>query len=96
MTRPRSSQISLADTPYYHCIARCARRAFLFGDDHYTGKNFEHRRQWLLQRIRLQASAFAVDICAYAIMHNHAQAAYNTHTPYAAQGARAAENQYRN
>ena len=71
MTRPRSSQISLADTPYYHCIARCVRRAFLCGDDYYTGKNFEHRRQWLLQRIRLQASVFAVDICAYAIMHNH-------------------------
>lgn len=71
MTRPRSSQISLADTPYYHCIARCVRRAFLCGDDRFTGKNFEHRRRWLRERIRLQASVFAIDICAYAIMHNH-------------------------
>jgi hypothetical protein len=29
MTRPRSTLVSVADTPYYHVIARCVRRAFL-------------------------------------------------------------------
>jgi len=30
MPLPRYSQISLIATPYYHCISRCVRRAFLW------------------------------------------------------------------
>lgn len=71
MTAARRSLISLDSTPYYHCIARCVRRAFLCGEDRYTGRNFDHRKQWLVDRLGLQASVFAIDICAYAIMDNH-------------------------
>lgn len=71
MPKPRYRQVSIEDTPYYHCISRCVRRAFLCGSDPVTGFNFEHRRQWIIDRIKLLCSVFAVDLCAYAIMHNH-------------------------
>ena len=71
MPEPRYRQVSVDDTPYYHCISRCVRRAFLCGSDPLTGFNFEHRRQWIVDRIKLLCSVFAVDLCAYAIMSNH-------------------------
>ena len=71
MPRNRASQISLQDTPYYHCVSRCVRRGFLCGEDVFTGKNYEHRRQWVEDRLLFLASVFAIDICAFAVMSNH-------------------------
>jgi len=71
MPKPRNSQICLDSTPYYHCVSRCVRRAFLCGQDHHTNDDFDHRRQWLKERIFLLAEAFAIDVCSYAIMSNH-------------------------
>ena len=71
MTLPRKSLISLGDTPFYHCMSRCVRRAFLCGTDHYSGKCYEHRRDWLEGLLLKNADIFAIKLCAYAVMSNH-------------------------
>ena len=71
MTRARRELISIEDTPYYHCISRCVRRAYLCGEDFQSGQNFDHRKIWLVERIKFLASVFSIDVCAYAVMSNH-------------------------
>lgn len=71
MPKPRKQLIALEATPYYHCTSRCVRRAFLCGTDKYTKVSYEHRRAWLEERILELADIFSIDVCAYAIMHNH-------------------------
>ncbi|WP_306799435.1 Type I secretion system protein TolC [Alcanivorax quisquiliarum] len=65
MAKPRSQQISLDTTAYYHCIGRCVRRAFLCGEDALTGCSFEHRRVWMVERLALLTDVFAIDLYAY-------------------------------
>ncbi|TWX65399.1 transposase [Colwellia sp. C1TZA3] len=71
MATPRKRQISLVDTPYYHCVARCVRRAFLCGEDTLSGQSYEHRRGWIEDKLHFLTQVFAIDVCAYAIMSNH-------------------------
>ena len=67
MTYPRSQLVSNEEPGYYHCVSRCVRRAFLCGVDHATGKDFEHRRQWIEDRIFKLAESYAVSVYAYAV-----------------------------
>ena len=71
MTLARKHLIAPEDTSYYHVMSRCVRRAFLCGKDKYSGQSFEHRRQWVVDRIKFLSSVFNLDVCAYAIMSNH-------------------------
>jgi REP element-mobilizing transposase RayT len=88
MTYARKTLISLQDTRHYHVVARCVRRAWLWGYDEYAGKDYSHRKEWVLERLAQLGSIFAIDVCAYAVMSNHYhlvihvdQAAANAWTP---------------
>ena len=61
MSKPRSSQVSLIDTAYYHCVSRCVRRAFLCGTvgsraiDEYSGTSYRYKitANWSIPRAAL-------------------------------------------
>jgi REP element-mobilizing transposase RayT len=65
MTVARSQLVDVSVTRYYHCISRCVRRAFL------CGEGFEHRKQWIEDRLETLARCFAVSVCGFAVMDNH-------------------------
>jgi REP element-mobilizing transposase RayT len=71
MTYARKTLVSLGDTRYYHVVARCVRRAWLWGKDDYAGRDYSHRKEWVLERLAQLTSIFTIDICAYAVMSNH-------------------------
>ena len=65
MTTARCELVDVTVTRWYHCISRCVRRAFL------CGEGFEHRKQWIEDRLELLAGNFAVSVAGFAVMDNH-------------------------
>jgi REP element-mobilizing transposase RayT len=68
---PRCQIVTSEEVGVYHCVARCVRRSFLCGVDPTTGHDYEHRKEWIRQRLQQLASIFAIDVCGYAVMSNH-------------------------
>ena len=71
MTSPRRQIVDPSVAGYYHCVSRCVRRAFLCGEDDYTGRCYEHRKAWVEDRLLALAGTFAIGVYAYAVMSNH-------------------------
>ena len=67
----RSESIDPLQVQIVHCVHRCVRRAFLCGDDPYTGQNYEHRRHWIRARLEFLASIFGIDCLTYTVLSNH-------------------------
>ena len=71
MAIARSKIFNPKEAGYYHCIVRCVRRSYLCGYDKVTGKDFEHRREWIKKRLTHLLEVFAIDCFSYAVMSNH-------------------------
>jgi REP element-mobilizing transposase RayT len=55
----------------FHCINRCVRKCFLCGRDAATGRDYEHRKTWLEDRLRFLAGCFGIDVLGFSVMDNH-------------------------
>ena len=78
MTYARSILIPEGSAGTFHCVSRCVRRAFLCGEDRQSGQSFEHRRQWVEDRIHELADIFGVAVWGYAVMSNHVHVVVQT------------------
>jgi hypothetical protein len=65
MPTPRSRLVDVSVTPWYHCISRCVRRAFLCGENH------SDRKQWIEDRLRELVGIFAIECAGFSVMDNH-------------------------
>ena len=68
---PRKLVIDPHEEGIYHCTNRCVRRAFLCGTDLESGRCFDHRKQWIQDRLEVLAGLFALDFLGFAVMSNH-------------------------
>jgi putative transposase len=84
MALPRSKYVQEGKEGVYHCFSRCVRRAFLYGFDSRTQRDYSHRKAWLVNRLRQLAGIFAIEVCAYAVMENHYHVVLRTRPDIAA------------
>jgi hypothetical protein len=71
MGLPRSRYVREGEIGVYHCFTRCVRRAFLCGFDRVSGREYSHRKSWIVERLGHLANIFAIEVCAYAVMDTH-------------------------
>ena len=72
--RSRQEIVDSTKPGFYHCYSRCVRRSFLCGEDAYTGKNYDHRKDWIETRFEFLASQMAVEVIVTTTMDNHLHA----------------------
>ena len=64
-----------------HVMNRVVRRCFLLGTDPVTGKNFDHRKEWIEQQLQRLAACFGIDLLAFSILSNHFHLILRSHLP---------------
>jgi REP element-mobilizing transposase RayT len=72
MARTNRGEVFAADEiAVVHVMNRVVRRCFLMGDDPVSGKNFDHRKQWIEDEIERSAAHFGIDLIAFSLLSNH-------------------------
>ena len=70
----RREVLSEGEIQVVHCVNRCVRRGFLCGSDPLTGNDYEHRREWIRNRLEFLAGIFGIDVLGFSVMSNHLHA----------------------
>ena len=70
----RREVLSAGEIQVVHCVNRCVRKSFLCGTDPLTGDDYEHRREWIRNRLEFLAGIFGIDILGFSVMSNHLHA----------------------
>jgi hypothetical protein len=63
----RKEMLDPGEIQIVHTISRCVRRSFLCGDDPYSGESYEHRRQWIRDRLEFLAGIFGIDCLTFSV-----------------------------
>ncbi|MEZ6078786.1 MAG: hypothetical protein R3C56_24865 [Pirellulaceae bacterium] len=72
MSRPNRSEVFSPDEScIVHVISRVVRRCFLLGDDPITGKNYDHRKDWIENLLQHQAKHFGIDLLCFSLLSSH-------------------------
>ena len=78
MTMARSQVVKEGEVGVYHTQSRCVRRAFLCGFDEYSGKSYEHRRQWIEDRLEFLSGPFSIDVLSFSVLSTHWHGVFQT------------------
>ena len=75
---PRYMKVRDGEIATYHVWSRTVYGTYLCGNDHYSSRNFDHRRGWIEGLGKYLAGVVAVDLGTYAILNNHKHAMART------------------
>ena len=70
MTLPRKNLSTLKTHFISEVFFQSMRRSYLYDIDAHSGKNYENRRQWIKNRVRILLSLFAIEIFSYSVKSN--------------------------
>ena len=64
MARTRKALIALGSMPHCHICVRAVRQGSLCGEDCYSSRNFDPRKQWREDELLRLSEIFAIDLTA--------------------------------
>jgi len=67
----RREVLAEGEVQVVHCVNRCVRRGFLCGDDPVSGQNYDHRRQWIRNRLEFLVGVLGIECLGFSVMSKH-------------------------
>jgi len=67
----RSEVFAPEEVAVVHVMNRTVRGCFLLGNDPVTGRNYDHRKEWIEGELERLARHFGIDLLGYSVLSNH-------------------------